>query len=357
MFRLTRITVVVLAALCLGACHGNGDSNTGDQLASVYTFRPESDTDVSVSTHTSTVEEGRSVGAGFRTGGQIRRLIVDEGDYVRRGQVIGYLDDSDYRLQLLQLETQYNQLSSELRRIEELHLHNSVSDNDYEKAVAGLNQLKIQLDLVRNQLNYTQLTAPVSGHVVERMMEEGEMTGTGTPVFRIVDDAGIEASVALPAQAYAQRDRIVACTGRSAVTGDREIPLDIISFIPDGDSNSLFRLRLSIPSEYRGELLPGMSMSVNICYDSGEGSALCRVPSRALFERQGRTYVWAVNAADSVLTARQVTVTGVPEGDMSLVSGLTAADEIVAAGVHHLTDGQHVRVMGSVDNLKKNAGL
>ena len=238
MTKLIYSTVIVSLALCVGACGGGNNDASSGRLAGVYTFRPEAGSDISTTSHTSTVEEGRSVNAGFKTGGQIKHLSVGEGDYVSKGQTLASLDDVDYKLQLQQLETQYDQVSSEIKRVEEMYRHNSVSQNDYEKAVAGLNQLKIQLDMVKNQLAYTQLTAPVSGHIVERYMEEGEMVGAGTPVFKIVDDASLEAAVALSPKAYSQKDRIVKCVGSSAVTGDTAIPLDIISFIPDADNNS-----------------------------------------------------------------------------------------------------------------------
>ena len=82
-----------------------------------------------------------------------------------------------------------------------------------------------------------------------------------------------------------------------------------------------------------------------------------RIPSRALFERDGKAYVWCVGRNDSTLTAREVGIAGMPEGKYSLVTGLTDETEIVAAGVHHLTDGQKVKVIGSADGIKSGSGL
>ncbi|MDE5786041.1 MAG: efflux RND transporter periplasmic adaptor subunit, partial [Duncaniella sp.] len=342
---------------CLTGCGSHDDNTLRDQIPAVYTFCPEGNMDTTVSNYTSTVEEGRSISAGFKTGGQIKRLTVDKGAYVSKGQVLGYLDDADYRLGVEQLETQYAQVSNEIRRIEEMHRHNNVSDNDYEKATAGLAQLKTQLEMARNKLDYTRLVAPASGYIVERYMEEGEMAGAGTPVFKIVDNSSVETTVAMSPAAYSRRGDILKCTGRSTVTGDTEFPLDVIGFIPDGDNNSLFRLRLRIPDAYRDRLLPGMNMSVKIHYGSGaDAAALRRIPSRALFEREGKTFVWVVGK-DSVLTAHEVSVTGAPDGKYSLAGGLEDGDVIVAAGVNHLTDGSKVNIIGDIDNLMNGSDL
>lgn len=351
------ITMAFALSLTLFGCRSRNDSDVKEELSSVYVFTPESNTNFVSTSHTSSIEEGKSVSVGFKTGGQIKRLTAREGDYVRKGQTIGFLDDIDYRLSLKQLETQYAQVSSEINRIEEMYRHNSVSQNDYEKAKSGLQQLKIQLDMTKNQLSYTQLIAPISGHIVERFMEEGEMVGAGTPVYKIVDNSGVEATVSLSANAYSKRGHIVKCVGRSSIVGDEEIPLEIISFIPDGDSNSLFKLRLKIPETYRNKLLPGMNMGVEILYNTDSGQNTHLIPSRAIFEREGKTYVWVINRADSILSAHEVNIIGGPQGQYSQISGLDNEDIIVAAGVHHLYDNQKVKVIGNIDDLKDKAAL
>lgn len=349
--------MALVLSLTLFGCKSRNDNNVEEGLASVYAFIPKGNTCLTSTSHTSSIEEGKSVSVGFKTGGQIKLLTAREGDYVKKGQTIGFLDDIDYRLSLKQLETQYAQVSSEINRIEEMYRHNSVSQNDYEKAKSGLQQLKIQLDMTKNQLSYTKLTAPISGHIVERFMEEGEMVGAGTPVYKIVDNSGVEATVAISASAYSKRDKIVKCIGRSPITGDKEIPLDIVGFIPDGDSNSLFKLRLKIPETYRNKLLPGMNMSIEILYNTDAGQDIHMIPSHALFEREGKTYVWVINRTDSILSAHEVSVVGAPEGQYSQISGLDSEDIIVAAGVHHLYDNQKVKVIGNIDDLKQKAAL
>lgn len=350
--------ILSLSISCLlGGCGESKENTRSEQNVSVYSFNPVGDTDVMSTSHTSTIEEGKSVNLAFKLGGQIKRLAASEGDYVKKGQVIAYLDDVDYELQLRQLQTQYDQVSSELSRIEEMHRLNNVAENDYEKATSGLQQLKIQLEMTRNQLSYTRLVSPVSGYVTECYMEEGEMTGAGTPVFKIVDNSSLEADVALSASAYSMKNEIIKCIGRSTVTGNEEIPLEIISFVPDGDSNSLFKLRLNVPDSYRGRLLPGMNINVEITYESGVDGTARKIPSRAIFERQGKTYVWTIDPAESTLSERPVTVIGVPDGKYTLVDGFDGNDVIVAVGVHHLHEGQKVTVIGSIDNLKDKAQL
>lgn len=357
---LSKIGVTAVVAVMLPglwSCGGNKEQTAPISRPNVYVVVPQSSGDVTTSVHTSTVEEGKSVNAGFKTGGQITRLTAKEGDYVKKGQVIGYIEDADYRLGVNQLETQYGQVSSELRRLEEMYRRNNLAPNDYEKAKAGLKQLEIQLELAKNKLSYTRLVAPVSGYVVSRMMEEGEMAGAGTPVYKILDNSSLEAAVALPASVYSRRHDIAKCEGVSSATGDSRIPLEVINFIPDADNNSLFHLRLRIPDSYREQLMPGMNMSVSLSFRAGGEGGQYLVPSRSLFERGGKRYVWTVNMADSTLAAREINVIGTHSGEMSAVTGLSGSDAVVAAGVHHLTDRQKVNIIGDISELKEHVGL
>lgn len=351
---MNRIIRILLAAP-LVLFWGCGDSHDGDANSkrhNVFTVVPQRAGAEVAQSFTSAVEEGKSVNAGFKTGGQIARLTVDEGDYVRKGQIVGYLDDADYRLSVQQLEAQYGQMTSEMKRLDEMFRRNNVAPNDYEKARAGLEQLRTQLEMTRNKLAYTRLEAPASGYVVERYMEEGEMAGAGTPVFRIIDSSGLETSVALPASVYARRDGITGATGTSLLIGDSIVPLEVIGFVPDADNNALFRLRLRIPPSMRGRLLPGMSLSVSLQFRGEGDSGVCLVPSRSVFERDGKEYVWIVSQADSTLSAREVVRTGASFGKNSAVTGLNGDEKVVAAGVHHLADGEKVNVSGDVENLE-----
>lgn len=349
MNRLIQSLSALVFLLIIAGCGDSSKNNATQQTHSVYTVQPGSNGSESDKYYTSSVEEGRSVNSGFKTGGEIRRLTVNEGDYVRKGQVIGYLDDADYRLSVKQLEAQYNQMASEMKRLDEMFKRHNIAPNDYEKARAGFEQLKTQLAMTRNKLSYTRLEAPVSGYVVDRFMEEGEMVGAGTPVYKIMDNSGLETSVALSSSIYSRRDDIVSCSGKSSVLGDTEIPLEIIGFVPDADNNSLFRLRLRIPSAMNNVLLPGMNISVRLRFKGSADNNYCTVPSRAVFEKNGKEYVWVVNPSTSVISAQQIETIGTHEGRYSTVSGLSGNETIVAVGVHHLAAGEKVKVIGDIN--------
>lgn len=294
------------------------------------------------------VEEGASISAAFMAEGKIGSISVKEGDRVRKGQLLATLDDSDYRIGVSQLETQYEQMTREKERMDAMYEKHNIAPNDYEKFEAGYRQLKLQLDMVRRKLDYTRLYAPSDGYIATKYMNPGELVGAGTPVFNIIDDSNLMASVDLPVSVYLNRSDIV--SARGSVPGiPEEIPLTIVSFTPDADNNMLYHMKLSMPKAAAGELTPGMNITVWLETAAATSGAESMVPSRSVFKEDGKEYVWVFNAKDSTISKHPVTIEGSPVGKMSRVKGLAGNELIVETGVKQLFEGEKVNVLNRKD--------
>ena len=73
----------------------------------------------------------------FRVAGPIRKIYVNEGQYVKKGQLLAELDPRDYQIQFNATQAEYTQVKGEADRIIELYRRGSVSVNEYDKAVAA----------------------------------------------------------------------------------------------------------------------------------------------------------------------------------------------------------------------------
>jgi RND family efflux transporter MFP subunit len=155
----------VACILALYAC-GNGTADkTQLNVKNVKVVHPVPTGMQTVRTFPGVVKVAQEINLSFKTAGQIAEVYVKEGDFVSEGQTIARLDDKDYKLQLKATEANFNQMSSEMKRMEELYRRGSLPVNDYEKYLAGFEQLKVQLEANRNTVSYTLLKAPVSGYI------------------------------------------------------------------------------------------------------------------------------------------------------------------------------------------------
>lgn len=291
------------------------------------------------------VEEGKNVNAAFMTGGKLKSLKVNEGDRVTKGQLLALLDDTDYQIGVNQLQVQYDQMTAEKKRMDEMYARHNISPNDYEKFEAGYEQIKLQLEMAKNKLDYTRLYSPSSGFISYRYMQPGELVDAGTPIYKIMDDSSFEISVDLPLNVYLKRDEITSVFGNTPNINE-PIPLYILSFIPDADNNQLYHMKLNISPKYKSELTSGMNMNVTIEMKNTPDE-LSLIPSRSLFYENGNPYVWIFNDKDSTISKNRVIVKEAPQGNKSRVSGLPSGSRIVSAGVKQLKEGEKVNVVSN----------
>ncbi len=343
----TNVAIIVLVFLfcsCIGV-----DQQT-PPLRSVQLSRPVRSSEFTEKYFSGIIREAREINLGFKTPGQIERVHVNEGDYIRQGQLLAELDDVDYRLGVEALQIQYNQLNEEVARMEQLFKQNSLSANDFEKAVSGLQQLRIQLQAQKNKLNYTKLYAPVDGYVNRINFEKAEMVDAGTPLISLLDVSHLEVVVDIPSGYLIQRDRFSQFVCRSGYLPDEEIPLTLLSITPKADGNQLYSMRLLFDGTKKAHhFTAGMNVEVGITMTDDIQNGTYVLPLRTVFKEGSNSYVWVLQS-DSTVAKLKIELVGIDsKGNAIVSSGLDGSEEIVRAGVSALHENQKVRVVDSVD--------
>lgn len=316
-------------------------------------IRPEVAGSERVKTYSGIVEEAKEISIGFKVAGQISRLFVKEGDFIRKGQPIAVLDDKDYRLGVEALRIQNAQLTNEVERLKRLHAGKSLSENDYEKAVAGLQQVKIELQGATNKLEYTHLKSPVDGYVQRVNFEPSEMVDAGTPVITLLDMNGMEVKVDIPVGMYRQRDKIekIICRPVSADGGEQLMRL--ASIVPKADGTQLYRMRLTFTEASAG-LTPGMNVEVGIQLSDSADAGTYTLPLHCVLKEGKSTYVWTMDS-DSVVHKTEIELGGTAGWGRAVVTaGLKGDEQVVKAGVNVLQDNEKVKVAG--DDSETNIG-
>jgi HlyD family secretion protein len=137
----------------------------------------------------------------FQVAGKISKLFVDEGDYIKKGQVVALLDSDELtkikeqaQANLEQAQSDYDMREKDFERYSELLKKNAISvqvkdsaQNNFEVAKAKLNAAKKALELANIRLNYASLTSTVEGFVIVKSAEAGEVVQLGSTVFTIAD--------------------------------------------------------------------------------------------------------------------------------------------------------------------------
>ncbi len=335
--------------MLIGTCsifYGCRENNPKETFVrSVETTQPAPLKPVETKSFSGIVQEAREINLGFKTAGQIEEICVKEGDYVKQGQLIARLDDSDYKLGVEALQIQYDQTKEEVERLKQLLETKSITGNDYEKAVAGVKQLKVQLQANQNKLDYTQLYAPVAGYIQSVNFEPAEMVDAGTPLVSLLDVNQLEVALDIPAELFVQKEAICDIYCHTAFAPKHQMKMFLSSITPKADNNLLYKMRLAFEEKPNVKLTAGMNVEVEINLNRDIDSAAFALPFHALFQTNGETCVWIVEQ-DSTVSRRTVQTAGTDDdGQIIVSSGLDGSEQIVKAGVNVLQEHEKVRII------------
>ena len=289
------------------------------------------------------VKSNAEVSLSFRVPGTIARIAHAEGKFVRKGTVIAEIDARDYRVQLAATEAEYNQIKSTAERIIELHKRGSATESDYEKAIYGLEQITAKFNAHKNQLNDTRLVAPFDGYIQKKLHDVGETVSAGMPVISMIGNKEWQIEINLPVQDYARRNDFKNFEATVSTDSGKKMALELFELAPKGNANQLYKMVFRIKDPNDVALAAGMSAEVTITYNT-EQKAVYYIPVSAMFEIDGKPYVWIFSCEDAPLKATPIVVSEIKRNGQIVVNqGIKDGDIIVISGVQSIKEGMKVK--------------
>lgn len=297
------------------------------------------------------VVESKKANLAFRISAPIEKILVEEGEYVKSGQVIATLDSRDYQLQLEAAKAQYEQITSEVARIKTLYKKGNISENDYEKAESGLKLIQAKYQSAQNALKDIKLVAPYSGFIQEIYFQTGEIVKAGLPVITLIGDENFQIECDIPAVVYSNRDKFESFSVILETNPTLNIPLELVNIKHKSNLNSLYHVYFKIEGNQQPDLrlAVGMACEVEISYalEYNEDEQIIKVPIQSIIEESEVNYVWlctADSAGEFRVNKKQIKVVGIDESGFALISnGLEIGSNIVKAGIYGLNEGQIVK--------------
>lgn len=289
------------------------------------------------------IKAGDDINLSFRIAGPITTINVSPGNFVKKGDVLAQIDPRDYKTQLAATEAEYRQIKDKVDRVVKLYEKKGVTENEYYKAVYGLEQITAKYDAHKNALADTKLTAPYDGYVQKTYYSAKETVNAGMPVVAMIGTSAMEVEINIPSNVYAKRDEIESFVCTSDIYPGKEYPLEMAGINRKANLNELYTvyLNLKTPKDYP-PLTPGMNVKVDVKYKSTTEDRYL-VPINALISGQTGSSVWVYNPHNSTINKREITTDGIDNRGYSIVlSGLKSGEVVVSAGASSLKEGQKV---------------
>ena len=335
---------VILGLLAVLMCSCSEKKESGAKAPTrVKTEVVSSTNDMTGQTFVGIVEESEGTAVSFTGMGVVKRVLVNEGQSVSRGQLIAEMDDTQARNLLAGAEAQMNQANDALERYKMLHNNGSLPEVQWVEIQSKVAQAKSQYEVAKKNLADCRLTAPVSGIIGKKLVGAGETALPSQAVVTILDISSVKVKISIP---EAEISGITASTpstisveaAQKQVSGgkiEKGIQADALTHTYD--------VRINVQNGDR-KLLPGMVANVSLTPSpspKGEESN-CTLPVTAVQKRaDGSLFVWTV-AKDS--TAHRTTVTtGDTQGNrIAISSGIENEQRVVTEGYQKLSEGTKI---------------
>ena len=271
--------------------------------------------------------------------GKITNILFKEGAYVNKGDLLIKINDADLQAQLRKAESKVKLIEDREARQRQLVQNQMISQEDYESTLNDLEAAKAEYDLIKAEIDKTEIKASFSGVVGLREVSEGSFVTTTTVIARLQNLSNLKVDFAIP-QKYAslvkKGDEIVF----KLSAGDAKYKARVYAIEPKIDpSTRTLKLRAICETNYK-DLFPGAFVNVEVKLEENENAIL--IPTVAIVpELKGQ----------SVYLYRSGTVMPNPvelglreEKRVQIVSGLEEGDTVITSGILQMRPGANVQI-------------
>ena len=352
---ITRIALLIGLILALGcgeeeaakpqAGAGRGRGGPGGRKAAAIPVKGDTVSRADMSAYVETyarLEAERKVSVLARTTGLVEALTGEEGNKVRQGQALVRLNKEELSLRLKQAQATFEEAKANYERIEVLHDQRMVSQTEYESTRLRFANATLGLEEAELNLTYTDLTAPISGVITQRLVEIGDLVRGNQEVFVIADLDPLLVRIFVPERRMYQLHPGQEATIAVEALPEQNFTGQIRMISPEVDPKS-GTVKVTLEVGANGLLKPGMFATVRIITERRPNTLV--VAKKALILETDEDDVFIIAEGK---VRRAAVELGFVEGDqVEIISGLKEGDIVVTIGHEGLKDGAAVRLAGT----------
>ena len=277
--------------------------------------------------------------------GQIKEILVDEGDHVVKGQLLAKLNTSIIDNTIQEVKTQMELAATLHNKQKQLWDKNIGSEVQYLQAKNNKEALESKLQTLQAQLDMAYIKAPIGGIVDMIFSKEGELALPGMQLMQLVnlEKLYVYADVSEKYLPVIEKGDIVSVKFPTFPSIAIQVRVNRCGNVIN-KSNRTFPVELKIDN-IDGKLKPNILALITFL-DFSEENALV-VPSIIIKEDIKGEYIYVAHNTNGKMVARKIYITtGISNHDETIViSGLSPGDLIIAEGYSLVTDGTEVNII------------
>lgn len=307
----------------------------------------------------------RAVEVRARVEAIIEKRLYHEGDFVKEGQMLFQLERDQYEARMEQAQAQYVNAEREWKRVKPLYEKNAVSQRERDSARAAYESAKAELRQAQINLDYCQVTSPVSGYSSKENYTPGNLVSNNSLLTYVnqTEPMYIDFSIAAPERMQRQE---LERQGRLVYPPDNRYRAKLrlldgrmygqegeITFIDSQvqPTTGVIQAR-AVFENANGAIMPGQYVRLYMEGDVLKDAIL--IPQKCVIHTQKGSSVMTVDK-DDVVAMVPVTI-GVTVGDRYLVEkGLEGGERIISEGIVKARPGSKVKVVPPEEEVHNQA--
>jgi len=288
----------------------------------------------------------------FKTGGIISKVLVKEGDRIKRGQLLATLNLTEISAQVQQARLAFEKAERDYKR----------TNNLYKDSVATLEQLqntRTAVQLAQEQLNlasfnrqFSEIHAPQDGFILKKIADAGQQVSSGAAVLQANGQGRWLLRAGISDQEWASLKVGDKARVQIASLPDQVFQGELSRKSEGADaSTGTFSVYLTLQGKTPPNIAAGMFGKASV-QPSVNQAGNWKIPYEALLDGNGNTgYVFITNDNKTALK-RTVTIAGIEKNTVTVTHGLQDAKALIVSGSAYLTDNSMISTDSSLKSVK-----
>lgn len=257
--------------------------------------------------------------------GRVMEMRVDAGQSVKKGELLMRIDAREAGEVVAGASAQFINAKANYERLQNLRKQGFISAAALDKAKADFEAAQATRGQAGVNLAYASVTAPISGLVAQRLIEQGETAAPGRPLLTIYDPNGLRVTASIPQYQLPQIRNVKDAKVEFPELG-QWVAAQSVSLLPTADAAThVSQVRVGLPVDIKN-VIPGMFARVHFVIGRAERMT---VPASAVV-RRGEVAAVYVQNAQGALSLRQLRLGELSAGnEIEVLAGLTSGELVV----------------------------
>lgn len=291
--------------------------------------------------YSGTVEAVQTIPLTFQSSGIVEQVLVQEGDAVRKGQLLAVVNKADNQSFFNSAKADYQQAKDAYDRLKQVYENGSLSEVKWVEMETNMKKAESQLELAKNSLDKCNLYAPTSGIVGKRNVEPGQSAISSFSPIELVKIEKVSVKISVPENEIGKMKKGMIATFTISALENKSFEgiISNVGVVADQFART-YEVKMTVDNSNL-EMKPGMVCDVMM--NTSTDRELVVVPYSAVSkDSDGNSFVYTLQPDNQSVKKQIIKVGNYQSSGVEVLSGLTANQAVIVEGKEKLTDNSQI---------------